>query len=54
MTFLVRADAHVMCDAESLESAMRYLRYFKEMWEKVGGDKNVQWNIVEVKDCGSS
>lgn len=54
MPFLVRANAHVMCKAESLEEADRFIRSYMRMWWSLGGDGNVLWNIVEVKDCRSS
>lgn len=49
MTFLVRANAHVMCKAESLEEADRSIRSYMRMWGSLGGDESVLWNIVEVK-----
>lgn len=50
MTFLVRANAHVMCKKDTLEEADRSIRSYMRMWGSLGGDENVLWNIVEVDD----
>lgn len=50
MTYLVRGNRHVMCKAETVEEAEKRLQFYKRAWAMLGGDDNVQWNIVEMKD----